>query len=211
MAGSVRWLLLTLLAAPAASAEPRRIAIETPVETFTTVDAEVAPVLFVNRCSGGCDILGTTTNDASSHATTIPAAGSYRVNEFTNSAGDAGAAADADWQAVIKCLQEVYSPYAITVTDVKPTACTLYNEAIVAGRPQEIGLAPDILGISPLATDCSPQANVMSFSFANYHGVDQRVNNICWTAAQESAHAYGLDHEYEFTGGESACSDPMTY
>jgi uncharacterized protein (TIGR03382 family) len=37
------------------------------------------------------------------------------------------------------------------------------------------------------------------------------VLNVCWTAAQESAHAFGLDHEFEFTNGRSACNDPMTY
>ena len=37
------------------------------------------------------------------------------------------------------------------------------------------------------------------------------MNNICWTAAQETAHALGLDHEYVFSDGTSACNDPMTY
>jgi MYXO-CTERM domain-containing protein len=34
---------------------------------------------------------------------------------------------------------------------------------------------------------------------------------MCWTAAQETAHALGLDHEYMFSDGTSACNDPMTY
>ena len=37
------------------------------------------------------------------------------------------------------------------------------------------------------------------------------MNNICWTAAQETAHALGLDHEYVFADGTSACSDPMKF
>jgi MYXO-CTERM domain-containing protein len=37
------------------------------------------------------------------------------------------------------------------------------------------------------------------------------VLNVCWTAAQESAHAFGLDHEFSFSNNRSACSDPMTY
>jgi hypothetical protein len=89
--------------------------------------------------------------------------------------------------------------------------------AIVAGRPQDVGLSTDILGVAPLSNDCRAIDNVISFTFANQHTspVD-RVFNICWTAAQESAHAYGLDHEYSFTTGNvannhSACNDPMTY
>jgi hypothetical protein len=56
------------------------------------------------------------------------------------------------------------------------------------------------LGVAPLAGDCSPQDNVLSFSFANAHGQTElvsRVNNLCWTAAQESAQRWS-DHEFEF-------------
>jgi hypothetical protein len=165
----------------------------------------------LQRCVGGCPILGTATNDASQGWTTIPAPGSYTVAEFSTSAGEIGAAADADWNGVVQCMKDVYSPYGIVVSDQPPPAGTDFNVAVIAGQPSNIGLGADILGISPLANDCSAQDNVMSFSFANHHGPDQRVFNICWTAAQESAHAYGLDHEWQFSDGSSACSDPMTY
>jgi hypothetical protein len=115
-------------------------------------------------------------------------------------------------------MQEVYAPYNITVTDVQPAAGTGYNEAIIAGNPDQLGQPQNVLGVAPLASDCSPIDNVISFSFANEHGGTgmDRVYNICWTASQESAHAYGLDHEFTFTTGNvandhSACNDPMTY
>ena len=206
-----RWLWLALLLTGTASAEPRRVAVDTPVEAFAPHDGVAAPYLFVNRCSGGCPITGASMNDASQHMTTIPAMGSYTVQEFATAAGDAGAAADAEWAAIVTCMQEVYSPYGIVVSDQPPPAGTAFNEAIVAGKPQNIGFGADILGIAPLANDCSAQSNVISFSFANHHGVDDRVLNICWTAAQESAHAYGLDHQFEFSDGTSACNDPTTY
>jgi hypothetical protein len=102
----------------------------------------------------------------------------------------------------------------VNVTDVKPAAGLSYHMAIVAGIPQDIGRGSDILGVAPLAGDCSPSDNVISFSFANAHSQTEtvsRVNNLCWTAAQESAHAFGLDHEFEYQDGRSACNDPMTY
>src|SRR5688500_18412881 len=210
------WLVALLFAQTAATAsiafaEPRRIAVDTPVEAFTTKHSgAAAPYLYLNRCSGGCTINGAAMNDASADMTTIPTAGTYTVAEFATGTGDTGALADADWAGVVKCMQEVYSPYGIMVTDQEPPA-GMYNMAVIAGKPQNIGLGADILGISPLANDCSPQGNVISFSFANHHGPDARVENICWTASQESAHAYGLDHEFEFSDGTSACNDPMTY
>src|SRR5207237_9124223 len=100
---------------------------------------------------------------------------------------------------------------------------------VIAGQPGDIGQANDVLGIAPLASDCSPQDNVISFTFANHHSPTDHALSICWTAAQESAHAFGLDHEFSFPGGigggpalptggqsmagdgVSACDDPMTY
>jgi hypothetical protein len=52
---------------------------------------------------------------------------------------------------------------------------------------------------------------VFAFSFANHEPQDDRIYRICWTAAQETAHHFGLDHEYQFADGTSACNDPMTY
>lgn len=205
-------VLAVLFTWSASEAEPRRVAVDTPIEAFTANPAtEPALVLFVNRCSGTCTITGGAMNDARNHLSSIPAAGNYVVEEYKNAAGLTGVAADAEWNAVLACLKDVYSPYHVTVTDAQPAEGVAYNEAIVAGMPQNVGLGTDILGIAPLANDCSAQSNVMSFSFANYHSTTERVNNICWTAAQESGHAYGLDHEYMFEDGESACSDPTTY
>jgi MYXO-CTERM domain-containing protein len=117
----------------------------------------------------------------------------------------------------------VYSPYNVMVTDQPPTGGVAFHKAIVAGNPGDIGYKPDILGVAPLSSDCSAIDNVISFTFANSHPgnastANERVLAICWTAAQESAHAYGLDHEFQFTeitaltpNNGSACNDPMTY
>jgi len=119
--------------------------------------------------------------------------------------------ADDEWAAVMQCMREVYSPYGVTVTDQKPSGGVSYTMAILAGKANQVGLGPGILGIAPVSGDCSPKDNVISFSFANDHGGADRVNNLCWTVAQETAHAFGLDHSYQFSDGTSACNDPMTY
>jgi hypothetical protein len=192
-----------------------RLAVPTPVEMFTTVPhAQLSSTLYLERCTGGCTITQGA-NDARAMTSSIPQApGAHPISEYKNGAGKTGAEADAEWSMLLKCMREVYSPFNVTVTDEKPTSAS-YHMAVIAGIPQEIGLGPDILGVAPLATDCSPQDNVISFSFANAHPQVEtisRVNNLCWTAAQESAHAFGLDHQYEFViDKRSACSDPMTY
>ncbi|MBX3156281.1 MAG: hypothetical protein KF773_09805 [Deltaproteobacteria bacterium] len=192
----------------------RRVAVVTPVDQFVP-HAQISKTLYVERCKGTCTIRGGGTNDARTNTSTIPQPGTYTVPEFTNSANQSGAAADVEWNMLMTCLKEVYSPFDVIVTDTKPPAGVSFHLALAAGRPPDVGLGNDILGVAPLAGDCSPQDNVISFSFANAHSQSNpvdRTNNICWTVAQESAHAFGLDHQYRFIpDGRSACNDPMTY
>ena len=203
-----------------------RVSIDTPVTATAMSYATISPTIYLERCRGGCKV-HQGPNDARTNTSTIPVTGSqhpgldFTVGEFATSTGQVGTAANNDWTAVVTCMKEVYSPFGVTVTDARPTSGT-YHEVIIAGRPQDIGLTSDILGVAPLSNDCSPIDDVMSFTFANNHTVADasdltaRRLSICWTAAQESAHAFGLDHEYSFvTGneanGHSACNDPMTY
>lgn len=174
-----------------------------PSTTLSAADAPVPRVLFLDRCANNCAV-NATANDATNNNSTIPMGkSSYSLSAF--------AFGDAEWAAVVKCVQDVFSPYDLKVVDVKPDAATLYDKTFVAGLPSEIGQTADVLGIAPLAMNCSVLSNNVAFAFANQHTPTDRVNNICWTVAQESAHMYGLDHEFQFTDGTSACNDPMTY
>jgi len=204
-----------------------RIAVDTPPERFATPNAaSVSPTIYLNRCRGGCTVhMGN--NDARSDTSTIPTPTAqapgpdFHVTEFQDSSKNVGDAATPEWNLLVQCMKEVYSPYNVTVTDVRPAVGLNFHEAIIAGNPQEVGLDEKILGVAPLSTSCTAIDNVMSFSFANHHMRDAQsssvlILNVCWTAAQESAHAYGLDHEYTFTtanvlNNHSACNDPMTY
>lgn len=192
----------------------KRISIQTPVDQFVP-HAVISQTLYLERCKGGCTVQKGSVNDArtmtSSIVGTCPSGG-CRISEYINNAGESGAAADAEWAALVQCMKEVYSPFDVNVTDVKPPAGSSAHVAIVAGIPQEAGFSGDILGVAPVARDCSPQDNVISFSFANAHQPGStRVFDLCHTVAQESAHAFGLDHAFEFLDGRSTCNDPMTY
>jgi MYXO-CTERM domain-containing protein len=212
-------------AEPAASPAPlmtstglpgRRVIIDTPVERSAPAAAPAASIsttIYLERCIGGC-VVHKGANDARTNTSMIPMTDTSPIGEFRNSLGQTGSDADAEWGQLVLCMREVYSPYNVVVTDVKPTSGQGYHEAMIAGSPGDIGLTSDILGVAPLASDCRAIDDVMSFTFASNHPKNPQgsyIPNICWTAAQESAHAFGLDHEYSFTGNRSACNDPMTY
>jgi len=143
---------------------------------------------------------------------TTTAAGTYTLDEYRDGNNNTGDLATPEWDAVVKCVREVYSPYNITVVDQVPADGASHTQNIVAGRPENIGLPGSIGGIAP-ATGCGPRDNVISFSFANDYGYTgmRRVWGICGVIAQETAHAFGLDHVYQFSDGRPACADPMTY
>lgn len=196
----------------------------------TVASAEVSPVLYLNRCRGGCTVNGGT-DDARTMTSSIPcagtvscagggclctggSAGTYMIEEFQNSQGQIGDAATEEWQQIVECVREVYSPYNVTVTDTLPANTISHTQGIIAGKPINIGYPnTSVGGIAP-GGNCEPKDNVLSFTFANIYGggtVRDRVLELCTVAAQETAHSFGLDHAFEFSDGRSTCNDPMTY
>jgi len=107
---------------------------------------------------------------------------------------------DAAWQNLVQCVRDMYAPFDIDVTDVDPGSADHF-EVMVAGSANALGV-PGAAGVAPFVS-CDGQIpnNVISFVFA------ADVNDqdfMCWAAAQESSHVWGLDHELE-------PKDPMTY
>lgn len=164
--------------------------------------AETAGTLYLNRCAGGC-IVHKGADDARTNGSSIPMGD---MTDFPMSEFPWG---DTEWNAIVQCVKEVYSPYKLTVTDQLPAPGVAYNEAIIAGHDFEIGWQAG--GVAPKNSDCTARSYVVSFTFANDFGATDRVFELCAVAAQESGHAYGLDHTYSFLDGSSGCRDPMTY
>jgi hypothetical protein len=190
----------TAAAAPATGARPGKLKappsggthgyIEVPPEELTQANgAEISNVLFINRCVGGCTVQAGP-NDARNDTSSI-VDGTTFLSEF--------AYGDDSWNAVIACLEEIFLPFDVVITQEDP-APAFHHEAIVAGSTAELGM-PGVLGVAPIACNGALN-NVISFSLANSHGNSPRY--ICETVAQEMAHAFGLDHEFD-------CHDPMTY
>jgi hypothetical protein len=169
-----------------------------PRGTIQWVEPEASPgprpagissdIIYLNRCAGGCTLTPGANNSITNKSNIIP--GAVTVSEFAHG--------DADWDYVVQCVKDIYEPYAVEITDVDP-GNTPHFEAIVAGIPSDIGQDNGVGGVSPFT--CGIIDNAITFSFANVYRDPQ---DICVTVAQESAHAFGLEHEF-------LCADPMTY
>ena len=104
------------------------------------------------------------------------------------------------WSLLTRCVERLFSPFDIRVTDVEPPAGTSYVMAVVGGRPKDVGHPVRVGGLAPFNGDVVPGAVVFAFA-------DELRNNTratCEVIGMEVAHAFGLDHAY-------ACPDVMTY
>jgi uncharacterized protein (TIGR03382 family) len=165
---------------------------------MVTVDSSMADIvdpashtsniIYLNRCEGGC-IINRGFNDSRTNTSSI-VGGQSSIGAFAHG--------DVSWGAVVQCVALMYEPYGIEITDVDPGNISHF-EAIVAGIPQDIGAGNGVGGVAPFS--CGIINNAITFSFANIYGSPQ---SICETVAQETAHAFGLEHEF-------LCEDPMTY
>ena len=147
-------------------------------------------IIYLNPCWGSCRFSGGWPNDARVNRSSI-VRGTATISQF--------AFGESTWNAVVECVKDMYKEYNIVVTDVDPGNVDHF-EAVVAGRPQNIGAGNGVGGVAPFT--CGIINNAVTFSFANIYGGS--VQAICETVAQESAHAFGLEHELH-------CPDPMTY
>ena len=218
---SVSVLLATLLASTAARADrlPLRVVQAPATPEFIekhkddAVKALSGVVIYLNRCVGGC-MVHPGQDDPSTDTSII-------VNAPTLLAEHAWKTGE--WEAMVQCVKDVYSPYNVKVTDVRPVG-QQYNEVIVAGgynalgQQASCGLASAIGGIG-----CTPLLGVVAFAFVEDGCYQQQANGdpdlmgagswgMCAVAAQETAHDLGLDHAFgKFDSGQSTCNDPMTY
>jgi len=103
------------------------------------------------------------------------------------------------WNQVMSCMTDIFAPFNITITDVRPSSGD-FIMSMIGGYPQNVGFQQGVGGVSPFS--CGIIDRSVVFTFAEVYGSDYR--GICETAAQEAAHSFGLDHEY-------LCADPMTY
>lgn len=107
---------------------------------------------------------------------------------------------DAEWRQLLDCVKALYAPFNIEVTDVDPGDVP-HVESVMGGGPGDVGMGSGVGGVAPMNGDCSPVERAVVYVFTR---VFRSVQTECEVAGQESAHAYGLDHELD-------CRDPMTY
>lgn len=107
----------------------------------------------------------------------------------------------ANWQSVVSCMRDLFARFDVQIVDTDPGNVP-HMEAVFGGTPTQVGMSPNVAGVSPFTLDCSVIENSVVFTFTGAFNFTPR--EACEIMAQEVAHSYGLDHEL-------LASDPMTY
>jgi hypothetical protein len=118
---------------------------------------------------------------------------------------------DASWQQLMTCVRDIFAPFAIEVTDTRPSSDTVYVRSVVGGLPHEIGLDDTQYGGASWYPDQCEDVDErgINFAFADEYGysngtiTSDSVLELCAVVGQETAHNFALDHEME-------CKDPMS-
>jgi len=156
--------------------------------TADVSEAAANSVIFLDRCAGGCTITGGSENAQQNRSGII--SGTRNLSAWNKG--------DAQWNSLVSCVKDMFEPFGLDVVDSRPSSGT-YFRSIVAGYGSEVGFGGGVGGVAPFS--CGVINNSINYSFANQYG---SVQLICEVVAQETAHVFGLDHEFY-------CPDPMTY
>jgi hypothetical protein len=147
-------------------------------------------LIYLNNCKPNGCLLHSGSDNAVTHTSSIP---------DTQSTLTAFAYSDETFGRTASCLRGVFARYDVSITTVEPGILPR-REMMIAGQPENVGLQSGIRGVSPFSGE--PIDNAIAFAFANTIGDDPDL--LCWTAAMQLGHLYGLDHAHY-------CPDLMSY
>ncbi len=119
--------------------------------------------------------------------------------------------------AIIQVFQTKLAPYGVRVAyEEAPPPELPYSMVMMGGAPEDVGMDPGTLGVS-CSSDCGDlwwRDTTLAFTENVYS-----ANTIAYTALQEAAHAFGLDHiagtshimyPYDTGGGDKIWADGCT-
>ena len=160
--------------------------------TLTAVTQALATtrVAYLNVSDGTTALFAAAQDDAVLNQTAIATVVPYPA--FTWPAGQAGASLSTSQAKayLLLALHKAFLPYNLLWTDVRP-ARGPYTMVMVGGDPEAFGFDSRVAGVAVL--DCEDaQASNIVFAFPG--ALPGNLHGLFVTAAQETAHAFGLEH-----------------
>jgi MYXO-CTERM domain-containing protein len=195
---AVGFVLALLLPITAMAQGFRDVVVQPPRARHSTVQpritqfTQVSHTIYMNNCMpNGCTVYPGYDDSLTQHSS-IPQSQSHLA---------AWAWGQPAWDNLVQCVRRMYKDFDVQIVDTDPGPAASHFELMVGGNSTDIGIQ-GAGGVAPfIPCDGDLYDNVITFVFA---GETQDPDYLCWAAAQETAHAFGLDHEMN-------ALDPMTY
>jgi len=151
--------------------------------------ADIARVLYLDDCKPSGCVVYPGPDDARINRSSIVERQIY-LDPFSHD--------DAVWTDLVACMRRMYDPFELEITTSNPGDAP-HIELMIAGFPQAVGLV-HAGGAAVAPCPQNVRDNALGFVFAS--AIEPDV--LCWSAAQESGHMFGLDHSLHPL-------DPMTW
>lgn len=163
-----------------------------PLLVAAAAPAAAAPsphVLYLNFSDGTETIAKADTDDATMNRSSVGAAAPYPAFEWPGLAEGSVRRADLV-REIARRVHQAFLPYDVVVTVNRP-ADGPYTMVVVGGSPALFGFDAKVAGLAFMDCDNREHANVV---FAFPPPLRGSLHALFVTVAQESAHAFGLEH-----------------
>lgn len=144
--------------------------------------ADISRMLYLNDCMpSGCLLVPGNDNARLGRSSIVPAPTKLEAFSW----------GPTEWRELVSCVQRAYAPFDLVVTDEDPGDMPHF-ELVIGGSPSDLKLGPNAGGVAPAQCPNQLEDEDVAFVFASR---SSDVDELCWVAAQESGHMFGLDHE----------------
>ncbi|MDX2020151.1 MAG: hypothetical protein SF187_07900 [Deltaproteobacteria bacterium] len=153
--------------------------------------AAVEPrLLYLNVSDGDFAIFGGPADDATENTSAVATVAPFPAFTWPASAGAPTVSREDARAYLLFALHKAFLPYNAVWTDVRPVAGP-YTMVVVGGSPELLGFDRRVAGVALLDCDDVQPSNMV---FAFPAAVPGDLHGLFITAAQETAHAFGLEH-----------------
>jgi hypothetical protein len=163
-------MLLTTNARPAHALEPK--------------------VAYLNVSDGTTALFGAPQDDATLNLSGIATVVPYPAFAWPQSPNEPALSAAQASDYLLFALHKAFLPYNLVWTDVRPLRGP-YTMVVVGGRPELLGFDSRVAGVALMDCNDTQPSNIV---FAFPSALPGNLHGLFVTAAQETAHAFGLEH-----------------
>lgn len=147
-------------------------------------------VAYLNVSDGTTALFGAPQDDATLNLSAIATVAPFPAFVLPQSVNEPTVSRQQATDYLLLSLHKAFLPYNLVWSDVRPVSGP-YTMVMVGGRPELLGFDSRVAGVASMDCNDTQSSNVV---FAFPSALPGNLHGLFVTAAQETAHAFGLEH-----------------